>query len=149
MPPAPVGSMRGAPHPRVGCPSPSVCAHSTVVLSTCCNESDSDQLSRRNEISYPLGRIVEPATCDDVNFSGLVVPFRLLRHVAVRQCARSVGNPSPLACHVLMTFGRPRSLRRKSATACARSRGLGCAFPGVSDRDIPNVTSSAACHQRR
>jgi hypothetical protein len=41
-----------------------------------------DTLSRRNEISYPLVSIVEPVTCDDVNFSGLVVPFRLLRAAA-------------------------------------------------------------------
>jgi hypothetical protein len=36
-------------------------------------------LSRRKEISYPFESIVEPVTCDDVNFSGLVVPFRRLR----------------------------------------------------------------------
>jgi GNAT superfamily N-acetyltransferase len=36
-------------------------------------------LSRRKEISYPFGSIVEPVTCDDVNFSALVVPFRRLR----------------------------------------------------------------------
>ena len=35
-------------------------------------------ISRRNEISYPFGDIVEPLTCDDANFSGLVVPFRFL-----------------------------------------------------------------------
>jgi hypothetical protein len=35
-------------------------------------------LSSRNEISYPLGGIVRFATCDDANFSGFVVPFRLL-----------------------------------------------------------------------
>jgi hypothetical protein len=33
-------------------------------------------ISRRKEISYPFESIVEPVTCDDVNFSGLVVPFR-------------------------------------------------------------------------
>lgn len=35
-------------------------------------------LSRRNENKLSIGRFVEPATCDDVNFSGLVVPFRVL-----------------------------------------------------------------------
>jgi hypothetical protein len=34
-------------------------------------------VSRRNEISYPPGGIIEPATCDDAHFDGLVVPFRL------------------------------------------------------------------------
>lgn len=34
-------------------------------------------LSSRNEISYPLGDIIEPVTCDDANFGGFVVPFRL------------------------------------------------------------------------
>jgi hypothetical protein len=37
-----------------------------------------EQLSSRNEISSPLGDIVNPVTCDDANFDGFVVPFRLL-----------------------------------------------------------------------
>jgi hypothetical protein len=32
----------------------------------------------RNKISYPFGCIIEPVACDDVNFSRLIVPFRLL-----------------------------------------------------------------------
>jgi hypothetical protein len=36
------------------------------------------QLSNRNEISYPLGDIIEPVTCGDADFGGFVVPFRLL-----------------------------------------------------------------------
>jgi hypothetical protein len=35
-------------------------------------------LARGNEIGYPRGSIVEPVASDDVCFSGLVVPFRLL-----------------------------------------------------------------------
>lgn len=35
-------------------------------------------LSSRNEISYPLRGIVGLATCNDANFGGFVVPFRLL-----------------------------------------------------------------------
>jgi hypothetical protein len=35
-------------------------------------------LSSRNEISYPLGGNPEPLTCNDANFGGFVVPFRLL-----------------------------------------------------------------------
>jgi transcriptional regulator with XRE-family HTH domain len=42
------------------------------------NDGSDFLLSRRNEISYPLGSIVEPETCNDANFSGLVIPFRLL-----------------------------------------------------------------------
>jgi len=41
-----------------------------------------DALSRRNEISYPLGDIIEPVTRDDANFGGFVVQFRLLSPVA-------------------------------------------------------------------
>lgn len=33
----------------------------------------------RDKISYPPGGIIKPAACDDVNFGGFVVPFRLLR----------------------------------------------------------------------
>jgi hypothetical protein len=51
-------------------------------------------LSRRNEISCPLGPIVEHVTCDDVNFSGLVVPFRLLS-VNLSLCRR--GRPGRTA----------------------------------------------------
>lgn len=35
-------------------------------------------VSSRNEITYPLGCIRWPPTCDDANFGGFVVPFRLL-----------------------------------------------------------------------
>jgi hypothetical protein len=44
--------------------------------------SSASSLSSRNEISYPLGDIVQLATCDDANFGGFVVPFRLLSHQA-------------------------------------------------------------------
>jgi hypothetical protein len=54
---------------------------SEIVSSEASSEHISRRLSdlgRRNEISYSFGCIVEPATCDDVNFGGLVVPFQLL-----------------------------------------------------------------------
>jgi hypothetical protein len=35
-------------------------------------------LSSRNEISYPFGGIVRPATCDDANFGVFVTSFQLL-----------------------------------------------------------------------
>lgn len=41
-------------------------------------------LSSRNEISYPPGDIIEPVTCDDANFGGFVVPFRLLNYSTLR-----------------------------------------------------------------
>jgi len=35
-------------------------------------------VSSRNEITYPLGGIVKPVTCDDVNRSGFVISFQIL-----------------------------------------------------------------------
>ena len=37
-----------------------------------------DELSSRNEISYPPGGTSEPLSCDDANSAGFVVPFQLL-----------------------------------------------------------------------
>ncbi|MGH3972965.1 MAG: hypothetical protein ACRDS9_06540, partial [Pseudonocardiaceae bacterium] len=45
---------------------------------------------RQNEISCPLGDIVKPAACTDVNFGGFVVSFRLQMVPKERQSAEAV-----------------------------------------------------------
>jgi hypothetical protein len=45
-------------------------------------------LSSRNEISYPLGGIIGPATCDDANFRVFVTSFQPLTSVARRVSPR-------------------------------------------------------------
>jgi hypothetical protein len=44
----------------------------------CSKDVHAATLCRRNEITYPVRYFCEPPTCDDVNFSGYVVPLRLL-----------------------------------------------------------------------
>jgi hypothetical protein len=49
------------------------------------------KLSSRNEISYPFGGIVRPATCDDANFGVFVTSFQLQLTIPIVSSGRGLG----------------------------------------------------------
>lgn len=100
-------------------------------------------LSRRNEITYPVRHFCGPPTCDDVNFSGHVVPLRLLRchRMWLRNCPCF---PAGSARGVIAVSGgighRPASTAPWASSAQAVRKPCRSTHQQVADRVAPSAS---------